>query len=107
MAQSMGELEKDALSLPIEDRARLAVSLLCSLEETGEDPEEVEKLWVAVAKRRAQEIQDGSVEGIPADEVLNRLRAKHAVIERGLADSDAKRTISNAETARRIRSWQK
>ena len=35
MAQSMGKLEQDALQLPAEDRARLAVSLLLSLEETG------------------------------------------------------------------------
>ncbi len=41
MAQSMGELEQDALQLSDEDRARLAVSLLCSLEEKGGDPAEV------------------------------------------------------------------
>jgi len=29
------------------------------------------------------------------------------MVERGLADSDAKRTISNEEMARRIRSWPK
>ena len=44
MAQSMGELEQDALQLSAEDRARLAVSLLCSLEESVEDPVEVENL---------------------------------------------------------------
>jgi predicted transcriptional regulator len=31
----------------------------------------------------------------------------HVMIERGIADSDAGRTISNDEMARRIRSWQK
>ena len=76
MAESMSEIERDALQLPAEDRAKLAVSLLCSLEETGKDPEEIERLWVAEAKRRAREIQDGTVKAIPADEVLNRLRAK-------------------------------
>lgn len=73
MAQSMGELEQDALQLPAEDRARLAVSLLCSLEETSDDPEEIEKLWVAEAKRRVREIQENSVKGIPAEDVLNGL----------------------------------
>ena len=77
MAQSMGELEQDALQLPAEDRARLAVSLLCSLEETGEDPVEVEKLWIAEAKRRARQIEDGSVAGIPAADVLARLKSKY------------------------------
>ena len=55
MAQSINELEQDALQLPAEDRARLAVSLLCSLEETDEDSLEIEKLWVAEAARRVQE----------------------------------------------------
>ena len=77
MAQSLGELEKDALNLSAEDRARLAVSLLLSLEEMGEDPAEVEKLWVAEAKRRAQEIDDGSSIEIPASDVLARLKSKY------------------------------
>lgn len=77
MAQSLGELEKDALNLSAEDRARLALSLLLSLEEMGEDPAEVEKLWVAEAKRRAQEIDDGSSIEIPASDVLARLKSKY------------------------------
>ena len=77
MAQSMGEVEKDALQLPVEDRARLAVSLLCSLEETGEDPEEIEKLWIAEATRRAKEIQENPGILIPAADVFARLRSKY------------------------------
>ena len=77
MAKSISELERDALQLPAEDRARLAVSLLCSLEEPGEEPEEVEKLWVVEAERRFREIQADSGKGVPAEEVLNRLRSKH------------------------------
>ena len=107
MPQSLSELERDALQLPAEDRAKLAVSLLCSLEEAGEDPEEVEKLWVVEAERRVREIQADSVKAIPAEEVLNRLRIMREMVERGLADADAGRTISNDEMARRIRSWQK
>ncbi len=76
MADSMNKLERDALQLPAEDRARLALSLLCSLEESGEDSEEVESLWIAEAERRVREIQAGSVKLIPAEEVLNRLRSK-------------------------------
>ena len=77
MALSMGELEQDALQLSAEDRARLAVSLLCSLEETVEDPAEVEKLWIAEAQRRAKQIEDGSATGIPAADVLARLKSKY------------------------------
>lgn len=38
------------------------------------------------------------------DEIIREL-AFHAMVQRGLADSDAKRTILNEEMGRRIRSW--
>ena len=40
------------------------------------------------------------------DEIVREL-AFHVMIERGLADSDAGRTISNEEMGRRIRSWRR
>ena len=40
------------------------------------------------------------------DEIVREL-AFHVMIERGLADSDARRTISNEEMGRRIRSWRR
>jgi putative addiction module component (TIGR02574 family) len=78
MPQSLPEIEKNALQLPAEDRARLAVRLLSSLEETTESPEEIEKLWVAEAERRFQELRDGVVQGIPARDVFAELRNKKA-----------------------------
>ena len=72
-----------------------------------EDPEEIERLWIVEAKKRAQELQDNPELGIPAEVVFKRLRFKRQAIERGLADADTSRTISNEEMARRIRSWQK
>jgi hypothetical protein len=66
MAHSLPEIENDALRLSAEDRARLALRLLSSLEETVESPEEIEKLWIAEAERRFQELRDGTVQGIPA-----------------------------------------
>jgi putative addiction module component (TIGR02574 family) len=78
MAHSLPEIEKDALLLSAEDRARLAVRLLSSLEKTTESPEEIEKLWVAEAERRFRELRDGVVQGIPAREVFAELRAKRS-----------------------------
>ena len=78
MAHSLLEIEKDALRLSAEDRARLAVRLLSSLEETTESPEEIEKLWIAEAERRIQELRDGVVQGIPAREVFAELRNKRS-----------------------------
>ena len=40
------------------------------------------------------------------EEIVREL-AFHLMIQRGLADSDAGRVISNQEMGRRIRSWQK
>jgi hypothetical protein len=40
------------------------------------------------------------------EEIIREL-AFHVMVERGLADVDANRTISNDEVARRIRLWQK
>ncbi len=40
------------------------------------------------------------------DEIVREL-AFHVMIQRGLADSDARRTISNHEMERRIRSWRR
>lgn len=76
MAHSLAEIENDALRLPPEDRARLAVDLLASLEGSVESPEEIEKLWLAEAERRFRELKDGVVQGIPAQEVFAQLRAK-------------------------------
>jgi hypothetical protein len=50
------------------------------------------------------------IEGQPDDssrEEIVRELAFHVMVERGLADSDAKRTVSNTEIGRRIRLWQK
>ncbi|HUF79566.1 MAG TPA: hypothetical protein VMN03_00410 [Burkholderiales bacterium] len=41
-----------------------------------------------------------------SDDIVREL-AFHVMIQRGLADSDARRTISNEEMGRRIRSWRK
>ena len=76
MAQPLTKVEDDALQLPEEDRARLAVRLLASLEEETESPEQIERLWVAEAERRFEELRDGAVPGIPAREVFAQLRAK-------------------------------
>lgn len=78
MAHSLLEIEKDALRLSPEDRARLAVRLLSSLEKAAESPEEIEKLWIAEAERRFQELRDGVVQGIPAREVFVELRNKRS-----------------------------
>ena len=62
-----------ALKLPLDERAALAHSLLRSLDELPEP--ERKKLWLEVADRRLQEMREGKVREIPADEVFARGRA--------------------------------
>jgi len=60
------------LKLPLEERAALAVHLLRSLDELPEP--ERKNLWLEVADRRLQEMREGKVREIPADEVFARGR---------------------------------
>ena len=78
MAYSLAEIGDQALRLSPEDRARLAVQLLASLEESAESAEEIEKLWLAEAEQRFQELRGDVVQGIPAREVFADLRAKRS-----------------------------
>ncbi len=78
IAYFLAEIGDQALRLSPEDRARLALQLLASLEESAESPEEIEKLWIAEAERRFQELQTGTVQGIPAHEVFAELRSEHS-----------------------------
>ena len=59
---------------------------------------------------KAKEELTQLIEDQPDDssrEEIVRERAFHVMVERGLADADAGRVISNDEMARRIRTWQR
>ncbi len=58
------------------------------------------------AKQELTKLIEEQPEDSSRDEIVREL-AFHVMVERGLADSDAGRVISNDEMARRIRSWQR
>ena len=60
---------------------------------------------MSTAKDDLTRIVQAQPEDSSPEEIVLEL-AFHVMVERGLADSDAKRTISNKDMARRIRSWQ-
>ena len=69
-------VESEALSLPREDRTRLVVHLLESIEERPDaDPQQVEQAWLAEANRRYQAYLRGEEKAIPAEDVYSELRA--------------------------------
>jgi putative addiction module component (TIGR02574 family) len=65
MSPKAEQLLREALDLPVEERASLAESLMESLEE-GED--EAETAWNAEIDRRIQEVRSGEVRTIPWNE---------------------------------------
>ena len=63
---------------------------------------------VTTAKEELTRLIQAQPEDSSREEIV-RESAFHLMIERGLADSDAKRVVSNSneDMARRIRSWQR
>ncbi|MEA2692019.1 MAG: hypothetical protein QOJ16_1406 [Acidobacteriota bacterium] len=70
---SLEELETQIKQLTLKDRAALAKWIVESLDDLSEA--EIEALWVEEAERRLDEMEQGLVTEIPAQEVLRRARA--------------------------------
>ena len=66
-------IEKEALELPIQERAKLAQRLLESLDDVS--AAEAEQLWLDVAARRAEEIDQDIVQLVSAEELESRVQA--------------------------------
>jgi len=65
---SLKELEAEIKKLDLKDRAALAKWIVESLDEMSEA--EIEALWTEEAERRLDELEQGSVSEIPAEEAL-------------------------------------
>jgi putative addiction module component (TIGR02574 family) len=68
----VSELLKRALTLPDNERAKLAASLIDSLDPTVD--ENVEAAWQEEIARRIQEVENGKVKTIPWAEVRDKGR---------------------------------
>ncbi len=69
---SLEELEAEALKLPPEQRERLAEKLLSSVDPGLQHEAE----WAAEADRRVQQLREGSVQSVDAEEVLRAARKR-------------------------------
>lgn len=68
-------LRREALDLPVDERARLAAELAASLEsEPADDPEAVRLAWAAEVSRRADRALSGDARGEPWPVVGERVR---------------------------------
>ena len=69
---TLEELEAEVLKLDLNSRARLASTLLTSLDTPSE--EEIERLWAEEAQRRADEWDESKAKS--AEEVLREIRSR-------------------------------
>ena len=70
---SMKQIENEALDLPEDKRAELAQKLILSFDASDQD--DLDEEWLLEAQRRAQELDDGVVQPIPAEEVRKKAQA--------------------------------
>ncbi|RLD61711.1 MAG: addiction module protein [Bacteroidetes bacterium] len=64
------ELIDKAVSLPVEERALIADSLLRSL---NQPISTIDEKWVIVAQRRLMEMREGKVEPVPGEQVFEKI----------------------------------
>ena len=74
MARNFAEMQRELSELSPEDRAKLALALVESLE--PEDKGDIAEAWRFEAERRYEQYKRGEVQSIPGDEVFARIRGR-------------------------------
>jgi len=72
MARAVSEIEREIRGLERDDQEQLLRALLEELD--GPPDPNVERAWLEEAQRRSRELDAGTVETIPADEVFAKVR---------------------------------
>ena len=77
MTSRAQDLLRDALTLPIAERADVAAELLASLDDAEADNlAEVEAAWAAEIEKRARRVIVGESAGVPWEDVRRRAEAE-------------------------------
>ena len=74
MTVASKKLLDDVLALPNDDRRRIAEAILDSM--PPETSDELERVWLEEAQRRAGRLEGGEVEALDGDQVMVELEAK-------------------------------
>jgi putative addiction module component (TIGR02574 family) len=72
MPLTLEQLTAEALKLPVESRALLADRLVESFDSAEID--DIQRLWIAEALRRRDEVRSGQVKTVPGEKVLDEVR---------------------------------
>jgi putative addiction module component (TIGR02574 family) len=76
MTQRTQDLLREALALPVDERADVAAQLLASLDDEDVATEDIEAAWAVEIERRARRVLSGQSEGIPWEDVRQRAEAE-------------------------------
>ena len=76
MPMTVEQIEAEVLKLPEQAQVELLGRLMRSLADTAAIDPDVVEAWAQEAIRRDEEMESGSVAGIPAEEVFAELRSK-------------------------------
>ena len=76
MVQRTQELIREALALPVDERADVAAQLLASLDKEDVATEDIQAAWAEEIEKRARRVLSGQSEGIPWEEVRRRAEAE-------------------------------
>lgn len=74
MSASSEEILKQALALPLPERAELVERLLATFQ-LPPDPH-IDELWVREAEDRLDAYDRGELKAVPAEEVFNRIKQR-------------------------------
>ena len=72
MPRTIESLKAEVMSLAPADRARLLDQLIVSLDRDAD----TEEAWDELALKRENEIESGSIQGVPLEDVVARLEAR-------------------------------
>ncbi len=79
MASSLDSLIEQAIELPVELREIMVARLLESLDEGDFSVRpEIENAWEKEISQRISDFDSGKVEGVPANQIFEELRAKYS-----------------------------
>jgi putative addiction module component (TIGR02574 family) len=74
VARAITDIERDIAELSAADRAKLLRALIADLDAPAEA--DVEEAWAHEAKRRLAEIDAGTAETVPGQQVLDEARSR-------------------------------
>lgn len=87
MAETLKDIENQALQLSPQERCELICRLIVSLGGEPEDPPEaIAKAWDEEIARRVADMEAGRTQWIPAAEVMSRIRALISATKTAHAD---------------------